>query len=136
MPEYGTFAATDPERVPSTYYVPADLTGVLDKLRAHGVRTTTLTKAARMPVEEFQVTGNTTAREFQGHAERTLTGTWVASERELPAGTVQVDLKQSLGRLAFYLIEPRSDDGLVNWNVLDAALGEGTKVFPIVRSRN
>ena len=54
----------------------------------------------------------------------------------LPAGTVQVDIRQPLGRLAFYLIEPRSDDGLVDWNILDDALGEGVKVFPIVRTRH
>ena len=65
-----------------------------------------------------------------------MTGQWVAAERELPAGTVVVNIKQPLGRLAFYLVEPRSDDGLVDWNIMDAALGESVKVFPIVRSRN
>jgi hypothetical protein len=88
-------------------------------------------------IEEFQITGNTlAARAFEGHTERTLQGLWVAAERDLPAATVQVDIKQPLGRLAFYLIEPRSDDGLVDWNILDDALGEGVKVFPIVRSRH
>jgi hypothetical protein len=137
MPEYGTFEATETERVPSTYYIPAHLTGALDKLRAHGVQTSTLAKAARVTVEEFQITGNTAApREFQAHRERTLEGKWVPSEVELPAGTVQVETSQPLGRLAFYLIEPRSDDGLVNWNLLDEALGADVKVFPIVRSRD
>lgn len=137
MPEYGTFETTDSERVPSSYYIPANLAAALEKLRAHGVKTTTLTKPSTVPVEEFQIEGSTAPeREFQGHRERTLTGKWVAAERELPAGTIRVDVSQPLGRLAFYLIEPRSDDGLVNWNVLDDALGEGVKVFPIVRSRN
>ena len=135
MPEYGTFEATDTERVPSTYYIPASLTKALENLRAHGVRTTTLAKATPVTVEEFQIESNTAAeREFQGHRERTLAGKWVAAERELPAGTIQVDIKQPLGRLAFYLLEPRSDDGLVNWNLLDDALGEAVKVYPIVRS--
>ena len=137
MPEYGTFQATHTERVPSTYYVPAALTRALENLRAHGIRTTVLAKATTVDVEEFQIDGNTAAdREFQGHRERTLTGTWVPARRELPAGTVQVEVKQPLGRLAFYLVEPRSDDGLVNWNLLDEALGPDVKVFPIVRSRN
>jgi len=65
-----------------------------------------------MNVEEFQISGNSaSALEFQGHRERTLEGSWVAAKRELPAGTIQVNLKQPLGRLAFYLIVPRSDDG-------------------------
>ena len=43
---------------------------------------------------------------------------------------------QPLARLAFYLIEPRSDDGLVDWNLLDDALGESVPAYPIVRTRN
>ena len=137
MPEYGTFEATHSERVPSTYYVPPTLTKAIDQLRRHGVVTTTLSQPTKVAVEEFQIEGNTqAARPFEQHSERTLTGTWAAAERELPAGTVVVDIKQSLGRLAFYLIEPRSDDGLVDWNILDDALGADVKVFPIVRSRN
>jgi hypothetical protein len=137
MPEYGTFEATESERVPSTYYIPAILTKAIEHLRAHGVRTTVLAKPAKVMVEEFQITGNTVAaRAFEGHTERTLQGQWVAAERELPAGTVQIDITQPLGRLAFYLIEPRSDDGLVDWNILDDGLGEDVKVFPIVRTRH
>lgn len=135
MPEYGTFAPTDTERVPSTYYVPASLTKAIELLKAHGVRMTELKSATTVQVEEFQISGSQTGRAFQGHAERTLSGSWVAAERQLPAGTVRVDMTQPLGRLAFYLIEPRSDDGLVDWNVLDEAIGDA-KVFPIVRSKN
>ena len=84
--------------------------------------------------EEFQIESNTQAqRAFEQHSERTLTGQWVATEREIPAGTIQVDLKQPLGRLAFYLLEPMSDDGLVDWNILDDVLGADVKVYPIVR---
>jgi hypothetical protein len=137
MVEYGTFEATETERVPSTYYLPVNLTGAIENLRAHGVRTTMLAKPTTVQVEEFQITGNTVAqRPFEGHSERTLEGKWVPVERELPAGTIVIDVKQPLGRLGFYLIEPRSDDGLVDWNLLDSVLGEGVTVYPIVRSRN
>jgi hypothetical protein len=137
MVEYGTFEATETERVPSVYYIPPALAGALDNISAHGIRTTTLAKPTKVSVEEFQITGNTVAqRAFEKHNERTLEGRWVAAERELPAGTMIVDVKQPLGRLAFYLIEPRSDDGLVDWNFLDSVLGEGVTVYPIVRSRN
>ena len=135
MPEYGTFAATDSERVPSTYYLPATLTKAIELLKAHGVQMSELKSAATVQVEEFQIDGSQAGRAFQGHAERTLSGKWVAAERQLPAGTMRIDISQKLGRLAFYLIEPRSDDGLVDWNVLDEAIGD-SKVFPIVRSKN
>ena len=43
-------------------------------------------------------------------------------------------MTQRLARLAFYLLEPRSNDGLVTWNVLDEALKTGRS--PILRTRN
>ncbi|HEX6975047.1 MAG TPA: M14 family metallopeptidase [Vicinamibacterales bacterium] len=135
MPEYGTFAATETERVPATYYVPAALTKAVELLKTHGVRMTELKKPTTVQVEEFQIAESQAGRAFQGHAERTLTGKWVPAERTVPAGSFAVELSQPLGRLAFYLLEPRSDDGLANWNVLDEAIGD-SKVYPIVRSRN
>jgi hypothetical protein len=135
MPEYGTFKPTHTERVPSVYYLPAALTKAIGHLHAHGIRTTPLSAGASVRIEEFQITGSVLAREFQGHRERTVEGAWVAAERQLPAGTLRVDMTQPLARLAFYLIEPRSDDGLVDWNILDDAIGE-SKLYPIVRSRN
>lgn len=135
MAEYGTFKPTHTERVPSAYYVPAELTDALDRLRAHGIRMSPLAAAETAQVEEFQIQGNeVAANEFQKHRERSLTGTWVAAERQIPTGTWKIDMTQPLARLAFYLIEPRSDDGLANWNLLDAALADA-KVFPIVRTR-
>jgi hypothetical protein len=134
--DYSTFKATHTERVPSAYYVPSNLAVVLERLAAHGVKMTALRAPEKVPVEEFQIAGSTAAeRPFQGRNERTLTGSWGASERQLPAGTLRIDMTQPLARLAFYLLEPRSDDGLVNWGLMDDVLREA-KVFPIVRSRD
>jgi hypothetical protein len=42
-------------------------------------------------------------------------------------------MDQPLARLAFLLLEPRSDDGFANWNVLDPAL-EAAEEYPILRT--
>ncbi len=136
MADYLTFAGTEPERVPSAYFVPPHLADAVERLRMHGIQATPLAKAMTMAVEEFRIDSNTAAATpFQNHNERTLTGAWVPAAREIPAGTLRVDLTQPLARLAFYLIEPRSDDGLVDWNLLDEAL-KNAKTYPIVRTRN
>jgi hypothetical protein len=96
---------------------------------------TPLKAAQTVPVEEFAITSTATAREFQGHQERTVEGAWAETTRELPAGTLRVDMRQPLARLAFYLLEPRSDDGLLDWNILDEALGPDPTVYPIVRTK-
>lgn len=133
MVEYGRFRATETERVPAAYLVPPALGDVLDVLAAHGIEMRALSEPATRQVEVFRITASSQAeREFQGHRERTLEGRWESATRELPAGTVVVPMDQPLARLAFLLLEPRSDDGLVNWNLLDPAL-EGADTYPIPR---
>jgi hypothetical protein len=147
MADYGTFEATETERVPLVYVIPPGHKQAVDLLAAHGIlvepffRTTAVGQPFRadltIDVEEFQIEGNTqAANPFQNHRERTLTGKWVPVKRPIVEGTVIVRMNQPLARLAFYLLEPRSDDGLVNWNFLDEALGPDVKVYPILRSRN
>ena len=136
MYEYGTFAAADDgvEIAPAAYYVPADLVEVVDLLAAHGVDGAPLAADATLAVEEFVVRGSSVAeRPFQGHRERTVTGDWTPVERAVPAGTLVVPLDQPLGRLVFTLLEPRSDDGIVNWNLVDDHVGAAGSVYPILR---
>jgi hypothetical protein len=112
------------------------LVDAVDRLKAHGIAMTPLDAPAKLAAEEFRIEGNEAAAQpFQNHRERTLRGSWVAADREVPAGALRVDMTQPLARLAFYLLEPRSDDGLTNWNLLDEALRDAT-VYPIVRTRN
>ena len=135
MADYTTFKGIEPERVPATYYVPAALKDAIDRLTAHGIAMTPIT-ATKVSVEEFRIDTNVVAASaFQNHNERTLTGAWVPVDRDLPAGTLRIDMTQPRARLAFYLLEPRSDDGLADWNLLDEAL-QDAKTYPIVRSRN
>jgi hypothetical protein len=67
---------------------------------------------------------------------RTLTGKWEATEQTLPAGSLIIPMDQPLARLAFILFDPRSDDGFMAWNILDAVLG-GTpepEFYPVLRT--
>jgi hypothetical protein len=131
MWEYGTFSSTDSERVPSAYHVPPQLGGIIDRLVAHGVRGERLAEARTEMVEAFVIDSTRVAEQpFQGHRERTVFGAYRSVSRTLAAGTLVVDVNQPLGRLAFYLLEPRSDDGFLNWGLLDDAL---TEEYPITR---
>ena len=134
MIDMGTFTGTDTERVPAAYFVPPNLRTVIDRIQAHGIAATPLPAARTVRIEEFKIEGIEPApRPFQNRTERTLRGAWAAAERELPAGTLQIDMTQPLARLAFYLLEPRSDDGLANWNLVDG-LETDAAVYPILRT--
>jgi hypothetical protein len=139
MPEYGTFAAGDTEAVPSSYIVPPTLERVIDLLAAHGVRTRTLSRDTPLDVERFAVSGTSIAeRAFQGHRERSVQGAWRNERTTIPAGAIVVPMNQPLARLIFTLLEPRSDDGVVNWNFLEDVFekpvpGEPV-IYPIART--
>jgi len=124
MWEYGTYTPTETEVAPAAYLIPPDLTEVLIRLDAHGVQSTTLPADRSMRLEKFRIDSTTAApQSFQGHQERTLYGAYEAVTETVPAGTVVVPVNQPLGRLIFTLLEPRSADGFLDWNVLDRALG-------------
>ncbi|HXT71271.1 MAG TPA: M14 family zinc carboxypeptidase [Vicinamibacterales bacterium] len=134
------FAATATEVAPATYYVPAAAAKAIELLRAHGVQLTEV-KQPVGGVEQFAIASNT-ARQPNGgidtgaHGLRTLTGSWEsAAGVTVPAGSFAVSLNQPLGRLAFYLLAPTSDDGLTTWNFLDDLLGDGVKTYPILRKK-
>ena len=133
MYEYGTFAASHDEVAPEAYYVPANLAPVVDLLAAHGVDGTPLDGETAITAEQFVITRSSLAnRAFEGHRERTVAGAWEGVDRTVPAGTLVVPVDQPLGRLVFTLLEPRSDDGAVNWNLLDDQVTAGS-VYPILR---
>jgi hypothetical protein len=134
MPDYTTFEASEFSRAPRAYFVPAGLDTVIERLEAHGIVTSRLSQPLAIALERFRVDSSWTAqRPFQNHRERTVTGAWEAVSDTIPAGTLVVRLDQPLSRLAFVLLEPRSDDGLLDWNYFDGALGSA-RYYPVRRT--
>jgi hypothetical protein len=136
------FEPTITDSVATTYYVPATATKAIDLLKLHGLKMTKLTapvKAATL--EAFTITSNTQRPQANAsidlgtHRLRSLDGSWQPASTDIPAGSYAIDMAQPLARLAFYLLAPTSDDGLVNWNYLDDVLGDGVKTAPIMRKK-
>lgn len=132
MPVFVAFEAAETERVPAAYLLPPGLDSVVSRLRAHGVRLVEAQPGAR-EVEVFRIRTTALAeRPFQGRHERTTQGVWERGVREVPPGTLAVPMDQPLARLAFTLLEPRSDDGFAAWNLLEAEMA-GATWYPVLR---
>jgi hypothetical protein len=133
------FEPTTTDEVPTEYYIPAAATASIELLRKHGVQMRQTTAPVR-GVEQFAIANNTArppsnSIDTQQHSLRTLEGKWEpAADVTVPAGAWVVSMNQPLARLAFYLLAPTSDDGLVTWNFLDDLLKDA-KTYPIVRKR-
>ena len=134
------FEAPKTETAPATYYVPAAATKALDLLRAHGVRVERVARPVS-GVERFTITSNTArpvpnnSIDFGQHGVRTLDGSWQAAPGvTVPTGAFAGPVNQPLGLLAFYLLEPTSDDGLTTWNVFDD-LHKDASAYPMLRKK-
>jgi hypothetical protein len=134
MTDYGIFKVTDRADVPFAYAIDEKATDAIDTLRAHGVVVERLNRDTKLDHERFAISDVAHAEEeFQQHKETTLSGKWKSSDDVLPASTFIVRMNQPLARLAFYLLDPRSDDGLFNWNAFDELLGKFAPVRRIMK---
>lgn len=134
MPVYDRFEPTLAVARQGGYWIPEEYTHVLDALRQHGVRIAAV--ASVLPggsrVQEFVVDSVThAARPFQGHRETRVRGNWQAGSPPSGRGFV-VSGAGRFAPLAAYLLEPESDDGLLDWNFFDSALTPG-KAYPVLR---
>ena len=138
MPYFADFVAKRTVRLPYAYLIPVFDTDVLEKLRQHGIAVERLTEAVILETEAFRLKEIKGAeRLYQGHRTNAVKGEYAVEKREFPKGTLVVRTAQALGRLAAYLLEPESDDGLLVWNFFDRDIvsqwGRGAQIYPVYK---
>jgi hypothetical protein len=133
MPVMASFAPTLTRTLPFAYAFDAAAADSLRPILAlHGVQVEELTAPATVRTEGFVVDSiiDRGRRETPRNLKE-LIGHWTApASRTLPAGSFIVRAGQPSGLLAFYLLEPESDDGLMSF--LDAVMARGRE-YPVVR---
>jgi len=136
MYQYISFEPSETTLAPKLYLVPATLRFALDRIEAHGIAFSRLDQTAKLQVEQYRIESSTLAeREYEGHRMRTITGKWEPAEVEVSAGTIVVPVDQPLGRLALMLLEPRSEDSLAAWGLLDDVLERvKPEFYPVLRT--
>ena len=139
MKDYGIFTPRRSVAMPRGWLIPkahvdsGRLAAALDRLRIHGVQVQRVTNAAEIPVQRVVIVGvNRVERPFQGHNEVRVTGRYENAQLSATEGALFIPAAQPLARLAFYLLEAESDDGLVTWNVIETGIAVG-ETYPIYR---
>jgi dipeptidyl-peptidase-4 len=126
--------------VPRAYLIPAEMTDLVAKLRAHNIRVTALEKPMRVQGEQFVISGMRKVRNA-GYDMTVLDGTFSPLEtRDTAAGAFYLDMAQPMANAAFYYLEPQARDGFVGWGVLDETLKALTSAgkpvpYPIFKVR-
>lgn len=142
LPSFVGFEGLDEVAVPAGYLVDAAFAPtVRPLLQAHGLKVLPGSLRPRaLPVLHFHETGRKVSPSaYQGVFTLELQGAWRAETAAkklqrawMPADLDQalyIPLDQPLGRLAFYLLDPRSTDSLAFWGLFHSALIRGTGMW-------
>ncbi|HEY4307236.1 MAG TPA: M14 family zinc carboxypeptidase [Gemmatimonadaceae bacterium] len=103
-------------------------------LKLHGLTVEQLTAASSVTAQTFKVDSVIEkGRSETSRLMKDVTGSWDAgASHSLPAGTYIVRAGQPFGLLAFYLLEPESEDGLMQWSFYDGIVAAHAN-FPVMR---
>jgi len=113
VPHFCRFAGAEVVSRPPAYAVPE---AIARRLEGHGLRVERLDSAREARVEVARVAGSSAAaqrRIVESASEKVLDIESREETRRLDAGTYLVSTDQPMGAVAVYLLEAKSDDGLV-----------------------
>ncbi|HTI62082.1 MAG TPA: M14 family zinc carboxypeptidase [Gemmatimonadaceae bacterium] len=135
MPVMASFTPTLTSRLPFAYTFDTVAARVLlPILRVHGIEVQRLDAPASVTMQAFLV--DSVIDRGRSETSRMLadvSGRWSAAARKsLPAGSYVVRAGQPRGLAAFYLLEPESEDGLMQWSFYDGIVAAHA-AFPVGR---
>jgi len=141
--QFNHFEPVKLSTVPRTYLFPAELETIARKLEQHGIIVQKTQKKIRVEGEEFLVThyGEEAKKNPWEGKKMALEGNFRPVKKNIPAGWYAVDMAQPLAWLIFYLLEPQSDDGLLNWEFFNdylkkAGIDKGSVPYPVIKTNN
>jgi zinc carboxypeptidase len=135
MPVMASFTPTVTSTLPYAYAFDAKAAvAIRPVLALHGIAVERLTAPATVTAESFTI--DSVVDRGQSESARRMRdapGAWTrAAMHSLPAGSYIVRASQPFGLLAFYLLEPQGDDGLLQWGFFEGLVAAHTD-FPVMR---
>lgn len=135
MPMMVSFRPTLTSTLPFAYAVDATTAAALRPvLDLHGIRMERVTTDATVTAQAFMIDSiSDRGQSESARRMRSAPGRWEdATPRILPAGSYVIRAGQPYGLLAFYLLEPENDDGLLGWGFFEG-LAAARSPYPVER---
>lgn len=123
VPYIADYVPTQSIAYPYAYILTINDPDVSRVLKTQGLKFEFLKDSVTLEVEQFNIDSlKPITRLNQGHYTNNVFGKYVTTMVKFSKGSLVVKASQPLGRLAAYLLEPQSDDGLLYWNYFDKYL--------------
>jgi hypothetical protein len=135
MPVMASFRPTITNTLPFAYAFDAKTAAALRPiLDLHGIKFERVTSGASVTAQSFAIDSVVDRGQSESARRmRNAPGRWSdAATQTLSAGSYIVRGGQPYGLLAFYLLEPENDDGLLAWGFFEGLVGAQSK-YPVIR---
>jgi hypothetical protein len=135
MPMMVSFAPTLTNTLPFAYAFDAQTARALQPVLArHGIRVERTLAPATVTAQVFSIDSvSDRGQSESARRMRDAPGAWATpAVQKFPAGTYVVRASQPFGLLAFYLLEPENDDGLLSWGFFEGLVGAHSR-YPVLR---
>ncbi|MEQ1924045.1 MAG: peptidase M14, partial [Pyrinomonadaceae bacterium] len=106
---------------PLGYIIPPQYKDVIDVLKLHGIKFTTLNKPMTVDVESYKLTEpKWAANSFENRITLACKPVSMKENRTYAAGSVIVSLDQDTANVAIHLLEPAAPDSFVYWGFFNS----------------
>ncbi len=121
LPFYDSVNLTYSAEAPLYYLIPKQWTSVIDVLKAHGIKMSTLKQNEKIWIESYTFqNAKWASRPFEGRIAVECDAQPVRETREFTAGDVKVEMNQKLGRIIMNLLEPKAPDSFLQWGFFNS----------------
>lgn len=127
-------------KLPKAYWILPQYTQAIETIKRHGIATEVLSEPRIINVERLQVENPKFSKSpYEGEMRVKADFSSHLGNIELPKGTIRVSLDQSLGKLAFMLLEPQASDSLFQWGFFNTIFQrteyiEGYAIVPMAKA--
>jgi hypothetical protein len=107
--------------LPQAYIVPPEWEQVIARLRWHGVQVKQLQEPIRLEVRSYRLREISWREQpYEGRHPVTFQTDEIQTEREYPAGSAVIDIRQPAVKVAAHCLEPHAPDSFLYWGFFDA----------------
>lgn len=121
-----SFEKCTPEKqvsLPEAYIIPAEWTTVIERLRLHGIRMSSLNRETLLNLNTYRFSEvKWQQRSYEGRHKLTYKLHDSIENHVFAAGSVVIDMNQPGARIIAHLLEPDSPDSFVAWGFFDAIM--------------
>lgn len=126
IPYYRTFVARDSARIPEGYYISAEATALIERLKLNGVEMQEITtrtdqQVIALRIQQFE----SGSKPYEGHYLHQSVEVLEQMEPvSIPKGSVWIPTGQPKRNFIVSVLEPESEDSYFAWNFMDSYLQE------------